>query len=125
QDGWERPHAARVFVVVFGVGVDVAFAIELEAGGLREIDHELLGDVAALFDRLVVRAGIGAVLDDAERSTVLEDLEHRGEDLLLEAALDPVVDVAEREDDVLRLVGAEHELRGWGDAHGLYFSEEA
>ena len=96
----QGPDALGMVGGVLGVGVDLGLALELEAGRGGEFDHQGLGDVARGLHLLDRRAGPRAVLHHAQRPARLqrgvEGLEH----LRLEAALEPVVDVAERQHQV-------------------------
>src|SRR5688500_16024881 len=58
----QRPHAERMVLGVFRVGVDLGFAVELEAGLRRGVDYGLLGQVAVEHGGLL--AGRSAMLLD-------------------------------------------------------------
>jgi hypothetical protein len=65
------------------------------------------------------------MLDDAKDPTVLEHLERGVDHVLLEAALDPVVEVAKGDDDVGGPIGTEHDVARWRDVMKLHLAVDA
>src|SRR3546814_2718318 len=109
----QRPDALRIILAVLGIGVDLAFARQLEARGLGKGDDRAFLHIARLFFLRAVVAFVEAVLDDAERAAGFEHRENLFERVrgVVSAVETTVVEVGEGQHDIGATVGRSEERR--------------
>src|SRR5690606_21748255 len=98
----QRPDSLLVALFVLRIGVDLRSPDQLEADAFDERDREILIHVARHGIRVLRYARITAVLDNAKHSARLERSVHRLERFSRPTEGHPIVQVAERYDEICR-----------------------